>query len=71
MVKIFLYTDGTKIGIKESKLLGTILTSLPNDDDELDIGNKTYEELQIILGQTPKTSYLSTGLEQRLRARKQ
>ena len=42
-----------------------------NDDDELDIGNKTYEELQIILGQTPKTSYLSTGLEQRLRARKQ
>ncbi len=47
--------------------------------DELDLiiqklvdrtSDLTYEELQIILGQTAQTSYLSTGLEQMLRARK-
>ncbi|XP_064407136.1 uncharacterized protein LOC135351980 isoform X2 [Halichondria panicea] len=68
-----LTVDGTKIEAEESKLLHTILTSMQIDklDIELDSGtsNVTYEELQIIFGQTLQTSYLSTDLQQRLTAR--
>ncbi|XP_064407131.1 uncharacterized protein LOC135351978 isoform X3 [Halichondria panicea] len=68
-----LTVDGTKIEVEESKLLHTILTSMQIDKlgIELDSGtsNVTYEELQIIFGQTLQTSYLSTDLQQRLTAR--
>ena len=74
-------TDGTKIEDEESNLLGIILqkmTLLQVDELDLNIkellsgtSNLTYEELQIILGRTTQTSYLSTDLDQKLRARKQ
>ncbi|XP_064392221.1 uncharacterized protein LOC135339913 isoform X4 [Halichondria panicea] len=71
--------DGTKIEVEESNLLGIILQNLTSlQDDELDLNikellsgtsNLTYEELQIVLGQTTHTSYLSTGLKQKLKTR--
>ncbi len=74
-------TDGTKIEDEESNLLGMILQKVTSlHDDELDLNikellsgtsNLTYEELQIILGRTTQTLYLSTDLDQKLRARKQ
>ncbi len=74
-------TDGTKIEADESNLLGMILQKVtPLQDKELDLNikellsgtsNLTYEELQIVLGGSAQTSYLSTNLEQKLQTRKQ
>ncbi len=74
-------TDGTKIEAEESNLLGIILQKVtPLQDEELDLNikellsgtsNLTYEELQIVLGGSSQTSYLSTNLEQKLQTRKQ
>lgn len=71
------FTDGTKVEIEESRLLGKVLKSL--QVDELDIkklvdgtSNVTYEELKIIFeDMSEQTSHLSTDLEKKLRARKQ
>ena len=82
LIRIFIdCTDGTKIEDKESNLLGIILQKVTPplvDEPDLNItellsgtSNLTYEELQIVLGRSSQTSYLSTDLEQKLRARKQ
>ena len=79
-IKIIFFTDGTQIETEESKILGKILpklTSLQVDGLDLDIekliegtSTVTYEELQIVLGRSAQTLYLSTDLEKKLRERK-
>ncbi len=80
LIRIIFFTDGTQIETEESKILGKILpklTSLQVDGLDLDIekliegtSTVTYEELQIVLGRSAQTLYLSTDLEKKLRESK-